>query len=52
MAERIRDVAHNFGAVTLFKAYLELSSTTTSAKMINLRSELQSSGVSVSNIFA
>ncbi|KAG8969238.1 hypothetical protein FRC03_003763 [Tulasnella sp. 419] len=47
VAEQIRKVAHNFGSVTVFRAYLELSTANITPKVINLRSELQSSGVSV-----
>ncbi|KAG8856583.1 hypothetical protein FRB96_006343 [Tulasnella sp. 330] len=49
VAEQIRNAAHKFGAVTVFKAYLELSTVNITPKMINLRSELQSSGVSLTD---
>jgi len=47
VVENIRRAVHTFGCVTLFKAYLEISDTTGSKK--NLRSELQSSGVSLTD---
>lgn len=49
VAEYIRNAAHKFGPVTVFKAYLELSTVNITPKMINLRSELQSSGVSLTD---
>ncbi|KIO31654.1 hypothetical protein M407DRAFT_19393 [Tulasnella calospora MUT 4182] len=49
VAERIRDAAHKFGPISIFKAYLELSTVNITPKMINLRSELQSSGVSLTD---
>ncbi|KAL0947151.1 hypothetical protein HGRIS_013279 [Hohenbuehelia grisea] len=45
----IRDVAHGFGTVKLFKAYLELSEQVMSPRLLCLRSELQSSGVSLTD---
>jgi len=48
VVESIRKMAHKFGRVTLFKAYLELSENT-SSKTLNLRSELQSSGVTLAD---
>lgn len=45
VADNIRHVAHDYGCVNVFKAYSELS--TFSPKMVALRSELQSSGVSL-----
>lgn len=47
MTELIRNAAHKFGVVTIFKAYLELSTSGISQKVKDLRSQLQSSGVSV-----
>ncbi|KAG9029665.1 hypothetical protein FS837_003499 [Tulasnella sp. UAMH 9824] len=49
VAEYIRNAAHRFGPVSIFKAYLELSTVDITPKMINLRSELQSSGVSLTD---
>ncbi|KAG9017079.1 hypothetical protein FRB90_001858 [Tulasnella sp. 427] len=49
VAEQIRNAAHQFGPVSVFKAYLELSTINITQKMINLRSELQSSGVSLTD---
>ncbi|KAG9029332.1 hypothetical protein FS837_003574 [Tulasnella sp. UAMH 9824] len=49
VAEYIRNAAHRFGPVSIFKAYLELSTVNITPKMINLRSELQSSGVSLTD---
>lgn len=48
VVSNIRRVAHEFGNVTLFKAYLELT-TPPSSKSLSLRSELQSSGVSLTD---
>ncbi|KDQ08357.1 hypothetical protein BOTBODRAFT_166064 [Botryobasidium botryosum FD-172 SS1] len=48
VADSVRRMAHRFGSVTLFKAYLELSENT-SPKTLTLRSELQSSGVSLTD---
>lgn len=45
VVESIRNVVHNFGHVTQFKAYLEISED---SKKV-LRSELQSSGVSLTD---
>ncbi|KAG5219743.1 NYN domain-containing protein [Salix suchowensis] len=42
-------MAHKFGSVKLFKAYLELSEQAMSPRLLNLRSELQSSGVSLTD---
>ncbi|GBE82453.1 hypothetical protein SCP_0408370 [Sparassis crispa] len=44
----IREIAHRFGSVKQFKAYLELSEQS-SPKSMNLRSELQSCGVSLTD---
>ena len=48
VAGNICRAAHNFGSVKLFKAYVELSESS-SSKSLNLRSELQSSGVSLTD---
>jgi hypothetical protein len=42
-------VAHYFGSVKFFKAYLQLSELSASAKSLLLRSELQASGVSLTD---
>lgn len=47
VVENIRRAVHTFGCVTLFKAYLEISEQQAHKK--NLRSELQSSGVSLTD---
>ncbi|KAI3662539.1 hypothetical protein MP638_000649 [Amoeboaphelidium occidentale] len=47
VVDNIRNVIHNFGHVTLFKAYLEIGDSVGSKKA--LRSELQSSGVSLTD---
>ncbi|KAJ7752060.1 DUF537-domain-containing protein [Mycena metata] len=44
----IRDVAHRYGPVKHFKAYMEVPETDTS-RSLGLRSELQSSGVSLTD---
>ncbi|KAE9389468.1 hypothetical protein BT96DRAFT_767496, partial [Gymnopus androsaceus JB14] len=50
LVQRIRDVAHEFGSVKLLKAYTELSERSiNSPRSITLRSELQSSGVSITD---
>ncbi|TBU50101.1 NYN domain-containing protein [Dichomitus squalens] len=48
VVSNIRQVAHEYGSVKLFKAYLELSEQS-SSKSIGLRSELQSCGVSLTD---
>ncbi|KAI0670622.1 NYN domain-containing protein [Trametes maxima] len=48
VVNNIRQVAHAYGSVKLFKAYLELSEQS-SSKSIGLRSELQSCGVSLTD---
>ncbi|OJT14140.1 hypothetical protein TRAPUB_9251 [Trametes pubescens] len=48
VVNNIRQVAHQYGSVKLFKAYLELSEQS-SSKSIGLRSELQSCGVSLTD---
>lgn len=48
VVNNIRRVAHQYGSVKLFKAYLELSEQS-SSKSIGLRSELQSCGVSLTD---
>lgn len=47
--DKIRRIAHEYGAVTVFKAYLELESNQQphSPKTKTLRSQLQCSGVSL-----
>ena len=47
--KRIRFVAHRFGTIKLFKAYLELSDPAVFSKSLGLRSELQASGVSLTD---
>jgi len=47
--KKIRSVAHYFGTVKLFKAYLQLSELSASSKFLLLRSELQASGVSLTD---
>nr|GAT61224.1 predicted protein [Mycena chlorophos] len=47
VASNIRNVAHRFGKIVCFKAYLEVSDTT--SRTMALRSELQSSGVSLTD---
>ncbi|KAG6866075.1 hypothetical protein C0991_008827 [Blastosporella zonata] len=49
IVKKIRHVAHNFGSIKLFKAYLELSDPATFSKSLALRSELQASGVSLTD---
>lgn len=50
LVKRIRDVAHEFGSIKLLKAYTELSEQNiNSSRSIALRSELQSSGVSITD---
>ncbi|KAG6889733.1 hypothetical protein C0995_015031 [Termitomyces sp. Mi166 len=49
IVKKIRHVAHSFGTIKLFKAYVELSDPATFSKSLVLRSELQSSGVSLTD---
>lgn len=49
VVENIRNVIHHFGHVVLFKAYLEISDNPNQKTMRSLRSELQSSGVSLTD---
>ncbi|KAF5387050.1 hypothetical protein D9615_001822 [Tricholomella constricta] len=49
IVKKVRSVAHNFGTIKLFKAYLQLSDPATFSKSLALRSELQSSGVSLTD---
>ncbi|KAI0085462.1 limkain-b1-type NYN domain-containing protein, partial [Irpex rosettiformis] len=46
--DNIRRIAQEYGAIKIFKAYLEISSQS-SPKTLNLRSELQSCGVSLTD---
>ena len=46
MVNNIQQIAHRYGSVKLFKAYLELSDQ---SKSLTLRSELQSCGVSLTD---
>lgn len=48
VVDNIRKVIHHFGHITLFKAYLEINEN--SATQRGLRSELQSSGVSLTDV--
>ncbi|OCH95311.1 DUF537-domain-containing protein [Obba rivulosa] len=45
IVSNIREIAHEYGSLKQFKAYLQLSEQ--SSKSVNLRSDLQSSGVSL-----
>ncbi len=49
VADRVLDVARTFGAVNLFKSYLELSPQSFGSKLPKLHSELQCSGVSLTH---
>ena len=49
IVNNIRSVAQNFGSVKLFKAYLEVTEHVPVSKAAVLRSELQSSGVSLTD---
>jgi hypothetical protein len=46
IVNHIRNVAHRFGSITVFRAYLDVSEGD-SSKSLRLRSELQSSGISL-----
>lgn len=48
VVDNIRQIAHHYGTVKLFKAYLELSEQN-SLRSLGLRSELQSCGVSLTD---
>ena len=45
----IRSIAQTFGSVKLFKAYLEVTERVPMSRAVLLRSELQSSGVSLTD---
>ncbi|KAJ7219081.1 NYN domain-containing protein [Mycena pura] len=45
----IRNVAHRYGSVKYFKAYMEITDARTFNRALSLRSELQSSGVSLTD---
>lgn len=47
IVNNIRSVAQTFGSVKLFKAYLEVTEQVPVSRAVVLRSELQSSGVSL-----
>ncbi|KAJ3989209.1 NYN domain-containing protein [Lentinula detonsa] len=50
IVKQIRSLAHEFGSIKLLKAYTELSEQAIhSSRFLNLRSELQSSGVSITD---
>ncbi len=49
IADKIRRIASPFGAIILFKAYLELNSDFLSGRSYVLQSELQSSGISLTH---
>ncbi|KAI5124537.1 hypothetical protein M0805_003060 [Coniferiporia weirii] len=49
LVERIRRLVREFGVITLFKAYVDLTSECTNAKSLTLHSELQSSGLSLTH---
>ena len=46
--DNIRCIAHQYGVIKIFKAYLEISEQS-SPKTLALRSELQSCGVSLTD---
>ena len=49
IVNNIRSIAQIFGSVKLFKAYLEVTEQVTVSRPVLLRSELQSSGVSLTD---
>ncbi|KAG2020706.1 hypothetical protein CC2G_006015 [Coprinopsis cinerea AmutBmut pab1-1] len=49
LVDAIRRMAQQFGSVKLFKAYLEVSEQVLNARSLTLRSELQVSGVSLTD---
>ncbi|KIY51105.1 hypothetical protein FISHEDRAFT_17147, partial [Fistulina hepatica ATCC 64428] len=49
VVHNLRCTANNFGIITQFKAYSELSQPVISERMLRLRSELQTSGVSLTD---
>ena len=49
IVNNIRSIAQTFGSVTLFKAYLEITEQVPMSRALLLRSELQSSGVSLTD---
>lgn len=48
VVNNLRQIAHSFGTLKLLKAYVDLSEQA-SSKSLSLRSELQSSGVSLTD---
>ena len=49
IVNNIRSIAQTFGTVKLFKAYLEVTEQVPLSRAVLLRSELQSSGVSLTD---
>jgi hypothetical protein len=49
IVKNIRSIAQTFGSVKLFKAYLEVTEQVPVSRAVLLRSELQSSGVSLTD---
>ena len=49
IVNNIRSIAQTFGSVKLFKAYLEVTEQVPMSRPVLLRSELQSSGVSLTD---
>ena len=49
IVQKLRYVGHKFGTIKLFKAYFELSDPVAFSKSLTLRSELQCSGVSLTD---
>lgn len=49
LVKRIRDLVHQYGPIKLFKAYLSIAEQSQLVKNTALRSELQASGVSLTD---
>jgi hypothetical protein len=49
IVNKIRSIAQTFGSVKLFKAYLEITEQVPMSRAVLLHSELQSSGVSLTD---
>lgn len=49
VVRRLRQLVQSFGSITLFKAYADLANESVNPRAAALQSELQSSGVSLTN---
>lgn len=49
VVDKLRQLLQEYGSITLFKAYMEFTTENMNPKSLTLQSELQSSGVSLTN---